>query len=352
MFELPALQIMLPWLVSFFIGFLIAPIVIRYLHKFKVWKKKSGNEKGLGDLEGTPIFNELHKEKDTSTPRMGGMVILIAVLSTTLSFWIVSFVSTGGPSGTFDFLSRSQTWLPLFAFTVGGLIGIVDDISTINIKGRLSGGLSIFSRLVPTVLFAFFCAYWFFVKLGVSAVYVPFYGPFELGFLFIPFFVAVFVALFATSNIDGIDGLSGGIMSIVFSAMGFIAYSQGQIEIAAFCFVIVGAVIAFLWFNIPPAKFYMTESGYNALAFALVIVAFVTNTVLLLPLIAFCLFITEVTTIMQVLSKKFRGKKIFLVAPIHHHFEALGHPSHHVVMKYWIVTMVTATLGVVIALIG
>mgnify|MGYP000725313243 CR=1 FL=1 len=346
MFELPALQILFPWLISFFMGFLLAPIVLKYLFKFRVWKKKSG--KG----GGTPIFNELHKDRETNTPRMGGMVIVLSVLLTTFFFWIVSYAVSGGPSGDFDFLSRSQTWLPMFAFFVGGVIGFVDDIHQIKLSGRWAGGLPVVSRLVPTILFSLFCAWWFYVKLGLSEVYVPFYGPLEIGILFVPFFVTVFVAVFATSNIDGLDGLSGGIMSIIFSAYGFIAFVQGQIDIAAFCFVLVGATLAFLWFNIPPAKFYMTESGYNALAFALVIVAFVTNTVLLLPIIAFCLFITELTTIMQVLSKKIRGKKIFLVAPIHHHFEALGYPAHNVVMRYWIVSMVFAALGVVLALVG
>ena len=351
MLEIPALQILLPWLMSFFLGFLIAPVVLRYLHVFKIWKKKSGNTKGVGG-GGTPIFNRLHKEKETSTPRMGGLVIVITVLFTTLSFWVISYATVGNASGAFDFLTRSETWLPLFAFFVGGLIGFADDIYQIKLEGKFAGGLPILFRLLPTLIFALFCAYWFFYKLEISSVFVPFYGGFELGLLFVPFFVTVFIALFATSNIDGLDGLSGGIMAIIFSAMGFIAYAQDQVNLAAFCFVIVGSIIAFLWFNIPPAKFYMTESGYNALSFTLVIVAFATNTVLLLPLIAFCLFMTELTTIMQVLSKKYRGKKIFLVAPVHHHFEALGNPAHHVVMKYWIVTMVTAALGVVIALLG
>ena len=346
MFELPALQILFPWLISFFLGFLLAPVVLKYLFVFKVWKKKSG--KG----SNTPIFNELHKDRETNTPRMGGMVIVLSVLLTTLFFWVISYAVSGGPSGEFDFLSRSQTWLPMFAFFIGGIIGFVDDVYQIKLSGKWAGGLPVVSRLIPTILFSLFCAWWFYVKLGISEVYVPFYGPFEIGFLFIPFFVAVFVAVFATSNIDGLDGLSGGIMSIIFSAYGFIAFAQGQIDIAALCFVLVGATLAFLWFNIPPAKFYMTESGYNALAFALVIVAFITNTVLLLPIIAFCLFVTELTTIMQVLSKKIRGKKIFLVAPIHHHFEALGYPAHNVVMKYWIVSMVFAALGVVLALLG
>jgi len=352
MFELPALQILFPWLVSFLVGFLITPLVIKNLHKYKCWKKKSGNQHSRGDANGTPIFNELHKDRDTAVPRMGGFVIVISVLLTTLFFWVVSYAVSGGPSGGFDFLSRSQTWLPMFAFIAGAVMGFIDDYLTIKPDGVFSGGLSLKLRLLWVAGIALFAAYWFYSKLGVSEVYVPFYGGLELGLLFIPFFVAVFVSVFATSNIDGIDGLSGGIMSIVFAALGFIAFSQGQVDIAAFCLVVVGGVVAFLWSNISPAKFYMTEVGYNALSFALVIVAFMTNTVLLLPIIAFCLFITEVTTIFQVLSKKFRGKKIFLVAPIHHHFEALGYPAHNVVMKYWIVSMLFAVFGVALALLG
>lgn len=352
MFELPLLQVAFPWLMSFFLGFLLAPVVLKYLYKFRVWKKKSGNVSGLGDKKGTPIFNKLHKDKETNTPRMGGMVIVISVLLTTLFFWVISFAISGGPSGEFDYLSRSETWLPIFAFIVGGFIGFVDDIHQIKLSGKWAGGVPFVDRMVPTILFSLFAAWWFYVKLGVSEVYVPFFGGLELGLLFVPFFVAVFIAVFATSNIDGLDGLSGGIMSIIFSAYGIIAFMQGQINIAAFCFVVVGATLAFLWFNIPPAKFYMTESGYNALAFSLVIIAFVTNTVLLLPIIAFCLFITELTTIMQVASKRLRGKKIFLVAPIHHHFEALGYPAHGVVMRYWLVSLIFAVMGVVLALVG
>jgi len=352
MFELPALQIVLPWLISFFIGFLITPVVIKYLYVFKCWKKKSGNQHSMGGKGDTPIFNKLHEDRDTAVPRMGGLVIVISVLFTTFFFWIVSYAASGGPSGEFDFLSRTQTWLPLFAFFAGAVMGFVDDYFTIKPGGWFKGGLPLKLRLVWVSLIGLFAAFWFYSKLGVSEVYVPFYGGLELGLLFIPFFVAVFMSTFATSNIDGIDGLSGGIMSIIFSAYGFIAMVQGQIDIAAFCFVLVGATLAFLWFNIAPAKFYMTEVGYNALSFSLVIVAFITNTVLLLPVIAFCLFATELTTIMQVLSKKIRGKKIFLVAPIHHHFEALGYPAHNVVMRYWIVSMVSAVLGVALALIG
>lgn len=349
------IKVLLPWLVSTFVGFLIAPTVIKYLHKFKCWKKKSGNDKGMGDAAGTPIFNELHKERDVKVPRMGGMVIVGAVVITTLLFWLTSFISTGGdPSAKYDYLSRAQTWLPFFGFLAGALMGFVDDYFTINPaeKGIFKRGLALKYRIFWAGGIAFLAALWFYYKLGIGFVHVPFVGDVTLGLLFIPFFILVFVSLFATSNIDGLDGLSGGIMTIIFTAYGFIAFSQNQVDIAAFCFVVVGALLAFLWFNIPPAKFYMTEVGYNALSFSLAIIAFMTNTVILLPIIAFALYATEVTTVMQVLSKKFRKKKIFLVAPIHHHFEALGWPAHTVVMKYWIVSITFAIVGVVLAIAG
>ena len=301
---------------------------------------------------GTPIFNELHKDRDTRVPRMGGLVIVGAVLITVSVFWLISFLTSGGPSGGLDFLSRAQTWLPLAAFVAGAMIGCIDDLLTIGLsrRGAASRGLALRYRFTWAFLCASFAAYWFYYKLGFDSVFVPFYGDYVLGILFIPFFIMVFIALFGTSNIDGLDGLSGGIMAIIFSSYGFISYLQGQGDISTLCFVIVGGILAFLWFNIPPARFYMTEVGYNALSFTLVIIAFLTDTVLLLPLIAVCLFITEVTTILQVLSKKIRKKKIFLSAPIHHHFEAIGWPAHQVVMRYWIVSLVGAVLGTVIAL--
>ena len=163
----------------------------------------------------------------------------------------------------------------------------------------------------------------------------------------------VMLALFSGSVIDGIDGLSGGIMASIFSAYAGIAFFQNQIDLAAFCAVIVGGILAFLWFNIPPARFYMTETGILGLTTTLAVVAFLTQSVIVLPIIAFPLFVASGSVIIQQLSKKFRnGKKVFLVAPIHHHFEALGWPSYKVTMRFWVLSMVSAALGMIIALIG
>lgn len=351
MIDLTLIKILLPWITAFLLGFLLTPYVIRQLHYFCCWKKRPGNSHGMGDNQGTPIFNKLHGTRDVAVPRMGGLVIVLSVCITVSLFWLVSYASSGGPSGQLDFLSRGQTWLPFVAFVVGALMGFVDDILTIGLTRWVPGssGLPLRYRLIVATMFAIVAAYWFYIKLGVDSVFVPFYGELILGALFVPFFVATFIAVFATSNIDGLDGLSGGVMAIVFSAFGFIAYFQDQIDISAFCFVVVGAILSFLWFNVPPAQFYMTEVGYNALSFSLTIVAFMTDKVLLLPVIALCLFITEITTIIQIISKKFFGKKIFLVAPIHHHFEAIGWTVSQVVMRYWIVSLIAATLGVMLA---
>jgi phospho-N-acetylmuramoyl-pentapeptide-transferase len=345
-------KVLAPAAAAFFAGILVTPGVTHYLYKYRVWKKRAGNVRGLGDDSGTPIFNELHKEKDINTPRMGGLVVVFAVCITVAIFWLVSYFLTGGPSGKIDFLSRSQTWLPFAGFLLGALVGFIEDLVTVTETRRFPDGLPFMYRAFPILLFGLFAAWWFYAKLGMSELFVPFYGTVDIGLWFIPLFLAVLLAILASGVIDGLDGLSGGVLGIVFSALGIVAFFQSQINISAFSFVIVGGLLAFLWFNIPPARFYLTETGFVALALAMTIIAFMTGTVLLLPLIAFIQFVTVLTNIIQVGSKKFLGKKVFKVAPIHHHFEAIGWPAYKVVMRYWVLSVIFAVLGVIIALVG
>lgn len=349
---LDVVKIFVPWTVSFFVGLAITPILTHYLYKHKMWKKVSGKQKGLGG-GGTPIFNELHKEKDTGTPRMGGIVIWMSVLVTIFIFWLISWLFPTDFSQKMDFMSRGQTWLPLFTLIAGSLVGLFDDILVVFGKGKyVSGGLSLKTRILIVLWIGLIGAFWFYFKLDVVSVVVPFFGEWYLGILFIPFFMLIMLALFASGVIDGIDGLSGGVMATIFSAYGGIAFFQNQIDLAAFCAVIVGGILAFLWFNIPPARFYMSETGILGLTVTLTVIAFLTGQVLVLPIIAFPLFATVLGNVIQVASKKIRGKKVFLVAPIHHHFEALGWPSYKVVMRYWVISIVFAVMGMVIALIG
>ena len=359
MVVLDIVKVMIPAALAFFIGIGITPIVTHYLYKNRAWKKKAGKGVGLGGGE-TPIFDELHKEKDTGTPRMGGIVIWSSVVLTTLGIWLLHTVFNGDVFNKLDFLSRSQTWIPFFALIVGAIVGLIDDILLISGTGKyLAGGLPLWHRLFVVGSVALFVGWWFYEKLEISVVNIPFNGAFELGILFIPFFVLVAIAIYASGIIDGIDGLSGGVFASIFAAYAGIAFYQQQIDIAALSATIVGGILAFLWFNIPPARFYMTETGIMGLTMALTVIAFMTDTlgggngVFVLPIIGFLLVITVVSNIIQVLSKKFRnGKKVFKVAPIHHHFEAIGWPGYKVTMRYWVVSIVFAAIGIIIALVG
>lgn len=352
-------KVFLPALLAFVAGIAITPILTAQLYKHKMWKKKAGKV----DLSGndTPLFNELHRERETNVPRMGGMVIWVSAVLVILLFWILARFLQFELFRKIDFLSRNQTWIPLFAIVVGGLVGLIDDYLEVKGKsGNSYGGLPLKKRLVVVAVIGLISALWFYFKLDISSIGLP--GTLqgiELGVLFIPLFVIVTLGIYSGGVIDGLDGLAGGIFASIFAAYGGIAFYQQQIDLAAFSALIVGAILAFLWFNIPPARYYMSETGTMGLTLALTIVAFMTDRLgegyglIVLPIIALPLLATSVSNIIQVLSKKFRnGKKVFLIAPLHHHFEAIGWPAHKVTMRFWIFGVVSAILGMILGLIG
>lgn len=348
-----AARVLIPFVAAFVIGIALSPIVTHYLYKHKAWKKKGGKGRGMGDSTGTPLFDTLHNEREVSTPRMGGIVVWGATLATALLAMALA-AAFGGPFASLDFVNRGQTWLPLFALMVGALVGFIDDVLEIS---QSSGGLSLRWRLLLVAALATFSGWWFYAKLGVTSIGIPFVGPFEIGILIIPFFVLVTIALYAGGVIDGIDGLAGGIFAFIFMAYAAIAFAQTQISLAAFAATVAGALFAFLWFNIPPARFYLSETGSMALTVALAITAFSADSlgdgvgVAVLPIIALPLTFTVATSLLQVISKKVFKRKLFHIAPIHHHFEALGWPAYKVTMRYWVITIIAGIFGISIALL-
>ncbi len=357
MIEITIIKVLIPTTIAFVVGVLITPIISHYLYKFKMWKKEPG--KGIGYGGGkTPIFDRLHKERDTNTPRMGGIVIIASIVITMMFIWILQFIFPGTLLGSLDFFSRSQTWLPVGALLVGAIVGFLDDLLVVRGTGKhFAGGLPLSQRLVVVGITALFSGWWFYEKLDVSSVSVFGFGSLDLGILFIPFFLIVGLLIYASSVIDGIDGLSGGTFMFIFTAYAGIAVFQNQNYLAAFCATVVVGILAFLWFNVPPARFYMTETGMMALTMSLTIVAFMTDTlgggegVSVLPIIGILLIFTVFSDIIQLLSKKVRNKKVFLIAPLHHHFEALGWPAEKVVMRYWILGFVFAIIGLLLAIV-
>ena len=335
---------------SFIIGVLVTPILTRYLYKYKLWRKEVRMQ--APDGTGTPIFARMHKERETKVPRLGGILIWGVTLLVAVMLWILSF--TGETLfEKLNFLSRSQTWLPLFTLVIASLIGLADDFKQIWGTGHyIAGGMRFSRRLLLILLIGAVGAWWFYVKLEQSSVFVPFYGELYLDGFFPLVFILVLLATFSGGVIDGLDGLAGGVMTSVFAAYAGIAFFQEQYDLAAFSAVVAGAVAAFLWFNIPPARFYMGETGILGLTVSLTVVAFLANAVLVLPLVALPLVLDSASVIIQLASKRFLGRKVFLVAPLHHHFEAKGWPPYKVTMRAWVLAMVAAVVGMVIQLLG
>lgn len=337
--------------VSFIIAFLLTPILTHFLYKYKLWRKEV-RQKAIDGGEVT-IFQKFHQEGETNVPRMGGVLIWGTVLLTIFLFWLLPQIIDNWWLEKLNFLSRNQTWLPLFALIAAALLGLTDDILQVFGKGKyIGGGLSLRKRLLIVVFIGFIGALWFYFKLGWTTIHIPGIGDFEINGWYIPIFVLVMLAVYSGGVIDGLDGLAAGSFASIFAAFAGIALFLGQIDIAAFCAVILGALLAFLWFNIPPARFYMGESGIMGLCAALTVIAFLTDSVLVLPIIGFLLVVESGSVILQLLSKKFRHKKIFLSAPIHQHFEAKGWPHYKVTMRFWVIGAVMAIIGVTIRLFG
>lgn len=353
------IKIILPATITFLIGILITPTVSDFLYKHKMWKKKAKTM--ASDGKAVPVFTKFHGDKETRTPRMGGIIIWGSVFITVLILLILSKILPIEIFSKLDFLSRNQTWIPLSTLLIGAVIGLIDDWFEVKgLSDQKAGGLSLKKRLAVVSFVGIFVSSWFFFKLDVSSIGIPFMSEdLYLGWFIIPFFTFVIASIYSSGVIDGLDGLAGGVFSIIFSAYGFIAFSLNQINLAAFCAAIVGGILAFLWFNIPPARFYMSETGSMALTMVLAVVAFMTDSIvggvgiMIFPIIALPLVATIASSAIQLASKKYRnGKQVFLAAPLHHHFEALGWPAYKITMRYWVFTVIVSFIGIMISLIG
>jgi phospho-N-acetylmuramoyl-pentapeptide-transferase len=345
------IRVIVPAAAAFAVGILCTPVLTHYLYHYKAWKKKSG--KRALDGSSAEEFNKLHITHEVRAPRMGGIVVWGSVTLTIIGISIATVFSPYVDMLQLDFLSRNQTWLPLAALLGGAFIGLLDDLLMIQPDAE---GLPLRLRLLFVLILSSFIGWWFWDKLDVTTINIPFGAPLEVGIMIIPIFMLVSLALYASGVIDGIDGLSGGVFASIFASYSIIAFAQQQIDLAAFSAAIVGGLLAFLWFNVPPARFYMTDTGTMGLTLALGVVAFMTDSlgggvgISVLPIIGMLLVVTVLSDVAQVLSKRFLGRKVLRIAPLHHHFEAVGWSGAKVVMRYWILSIVFAFCGVLIAL--
>jgi phospho-N-acetylmuramoyl-pentapeptide-transferase len=331
------IRILLLGFLGFLVSMLITPVYTTLAYKWQWWKKPRDT---TTTGERAEVFMKLHAHKHRRLiPTMAGAVFVVAVCLVTLAFNLV----------------REETWLPLAAFVGAASVGLLDDI--INIRGNGTGvaGLRTKIKLALTTLVAAIGGWYFYFKLDVSSIHIPIAGiDWQIGWLIIPLFILVVVATANAVNIsDGLDGLAGGLTATAFMIYAVIAFLEQRYGVAGFCLTIVGALLSYTWFNVYPARFFMGDVGSFALGTALGVIAMITDTVLLLPIIGLVFVAEAGSSALQILSKKLRrGKKIFKIAPIHHHFEASGWPETKVTMRFWILGQVSAVSGLLIFLLG
>lgn len=327
-------QIFLLSVGAFLLAMMLTPFYTFMAYRYRFWKKQRSTSTSGEALE---VFTKLHANKfRRNIPTMAGVIGVVTIAAMTFAF-------------NFD----ERTYLPLAALIGGAIVGLIDDIINLRSNGHGVAGLRSSIKFTMIVAIGVVLGWYFFTKIGIDTVHIPFLGAIAIGWLIVPLFAFVVTATANAVNIsDGLDGLAGGLLAMSFAAFGVIALFQNQLMLAGFCFTVIGALLSYLWFNIYPARFFMGDVGSFAYGVALGVVAILTNSLLLLPVIGILFVIEAGSSLVQITSKKFFGKKVFLSAPIHHHLEAIGWPETKVTMRFWVIGCIAASFGVMLALAG
>jgi phospho-N-acetylmuramoyl-pentapeptide-transferase len=343
---------------SFLIGLWWGPYLIRLLVWLKFWKKKARTVSTTGEaLVVTKKFYE-ENEKARLVPRGGGVLIWLTTIIFSLMFWVFLKIDPESKLIQFlNFISRKQTFIPFATLFFGAMFGLIDDaLSTLDNGGNyFAGGLKLRQRIGMVAILSFFVGLWFYFKVGITSMY--FFGwsidfiSLQIPWLIVPITVIVLVGLFGTSVMDGLDGLFAGVFIPIYLCFACLAFAKGFYDIATLMMVINGSMFAYLWYNISPAKFFMGDTGSLALVLTLGVISILINAVYLLPIVAIMPILTGLSNVVQIFSKKVFKKKVFLAAPLHHHFEAIGWTRNQIVMRYWFITIASSTIGLAIGLI-
>jgi len=320
---------------AFVVAMMLTPIYTYFAYRYRFWKRQRSTSTTGEALE---VFTKLHQAKfRRNIPTMAGVIGVVAITAITLGFN----------------LNRGETWLPLVALVSGAVVGLIDDIINLRGQGKGVAGLRSSIKFLMITAIGAWLGWFFYAKLGFDTVHLPFIGEFVVGWWIIPLFAFVITATGNAVNIsDGLDGLAGGLLALSFTAFGIIALLQGQLFLAGFCFTVVGVLLSYLWFNIYPARFFMGDVGSFAFGVSLGVVAMMTNSLLLLPIIGILFVVEAGSSLIQIVSKRLLGRRVFLSAPIHHHLEAIGWPETKVTMRFWVIGCVAASFGVMLALAG
>jgi len=296
---------------------------------------------GVG--KGIRIEGPSTHQVKTGTPTMGGIMILIPVLVITGVLNVANLLDI-------TLIGRSVL-VPMGVMVAFGLLGAVDDLMGVKV---ITTGMSARTKLAWQVLFAAITALFLHYVLDLRSIAIPgIVQKIDIGWLYIPVAMFIIVSMSNAVNLtDGLDGLAGSIAAVAFTAYGVIAFLQGQIWLVAFVFTVVGAILAFLWYNAYPAELFMGDTGSLALGATLAVTALMTGQWLLLPVVGLMFVAENLSVVLQVSYFKLTGgKRLFKMAPLHHHFELLGWSETHVTQRFWLIGILSAMLGIALALI-
>ena len=335
-------RVMILATVAFLAALVVTPLWERFL-------RARGFGKQLRESKDAPVFYELHKKK-IGIPTGAGVIIWTTVLLLALVFDLLNHAFDGFWH-YLSFVDRRETYLPLAALFLAGVVGFIDDwFNVLRIGGGAGGGLKVRHKSVFYLVAGAVGAWWFYFRLGFDILNVPLIGNVTIGWWYIPIFIfIVFASAFSANETDGLDGLLGGAALFAFVALTVVSFVLGRYQLAAMGGMMIGALLAFLWSNIYPARFFMGDTGSMSLGITIGVIAMLTNTALLLPFFMIIPVVESLSVIIQLVSKKFRrGKKVFRSTPIHHHFEALGWPESQITMRFWIISAIATSLGLVL----
>jgi phospho-N-acetylmuramoyl-pentapeptide-transferase len=276
------------------------------------------------------------------TPTMGGLMMIVPVLVITVVLNVANLLGQ-------TLIGRSIL-VPMGVMLAYGVLGALDDLTGVR---RVATGMLARHKFVWQTLFAAITAFVLHFALDLRSVAMPgIPEKIDIGVWYVPIAMFIIVGCSNAVNLtDGLDGLAGLLSTLAFAAYGVIAYLQGQTWLVAFDFTVVGGVLAFLWYNAYPAQLFMGDTGSLALGATLGVVALMTGQWLLLPVIGFMFVAEALSVVLQVaFFKATGGKRLFKMAPLHHHFELLGWSETQVAQRFWLVGILTAMLGIALAL--
>ncbi|EGT3615671.1 phospho-N-acetylmuramoyl-pentapeptide-transferase [Clostridium perfringens] len=304
-------KIVMAIVISFIIASILGPIIIPLLHKLKF---------------GQNIREEGPKShlKKAGTPTIGGLIFIFATI-------ITMFIMVGNPT--------DEAMVALYAFVGFGFVGFLDDL--LKIIKKKNEGLTSGQKMILLLIVSGFLTWYAYKYIGTS-INIPFLnGQFNLGLFYIPAAMFYFAGVTNAVNLtDGLDGLATSVTVLVTTFLGIVSYNLGHISLAIFCVALAGALLAFLRFNAFPARVFMGDTGSLALGGAVAMVALILKMPLILVFIGIIYVIETLSVILQVASFKLTGKRIFKMAPIHHHFEQLGWSETKIVSVFSIITVV------------